>query len=243
MPGQSVARRVRRAGLAAQRARRATEKVAEGFVEPADAAEPRGQCHLRHRQMGIVQELLCEQHATGLGDGNGRGAEVTLEQSAKLPGADPQAIRQPLDVGLLAIERAFGNQRQGATDRVGAAAPKGEVGRDLRPAAQARPEAGLLGRRRRRVEATILETRHASRAYRPAVYLGRGDADEDAAIEAGIVALEGAVIRFAVEQFHRSSFPCGSGRCSRFSDLCIGQGVAGSIPFSGGYAQFLASGM
>ena len=66
---------------------------------------------------------------------------MALEQAAQLAAADAQPLGQRLDVGVLAVERAVGDQRQRPAHRVGGAAPEGEVGRDLGPAAQAGAEA------------------------------------------------------------------------------------------------------
>ena len=119
----------------------------------------------------------------------------------------------------LAVECALGDQRQRAAHRVGGAAPEGEVGRDLGPAAQAGPEPRLLRGRGRGEEAAVLELGQARRADRPAVDAGRGDAHEHTAVEAGVVGLEGAVVGSAVEQFHDRNLGCAGVGRSRFSDL------------------------
>ena len=168
-----------------------------------------------------MQELLGEQHAPRLGDGDGRGAEVLLEQPAQLPAADAQPLGQRLDAGLVLVQRALGDQRERAAHGIGRAAPEGKVGRDLGPAAQAGPEARLLRRGGRGEEPAVLEFRRARRADRPAVDAGRGHAHEHPAIEAGIVALEGAVVGLAIEQFHEGSFSRARGRRSRFSDAIV----------------------
>jgi hypothetical protein len=191
--------------LAPERAGRAAKQVAENLVEAAHAAEARGQRHLGHRQAGVVQQLLGEQHAPRLGDGDGRGAEMVLEQPPELAATDAQPLGQYLDIGIAAVERTLGDQGQGAVYRVGGAAPEGEVGRDLGPAAQAGPEARLLRRSGRGEEAAVLELGRARGADRPAIDAGRGAADEDVAVEASIVALESAVVGPVVEQFHRGT--------------------------------------
>ena len=66
------ARRARRHRLAAQRARRAPEHVAERLVEPPHAAEAGGESHVRHRHARLLDQLLREQHATRLGYGDRR---------------------------------------------------------------------------------------------------------------------------------------------------------------------------
>jgi len=45
-----------------------------------------------------VQQLLGEQHALRLCDGDRRGAEMVLEQSPQLPTADAKSLGQCLDV-------------------------------------------------------------------------------------------------------------------------------------------------
>src|SRR5262249_48111560 len=120
----------------------------------------------------------------------------------QLPSAHAQPFGQALDVARLAVERAFGDQRQRAAHRVGRAAPEGEVGRDLRSAAQAGPEARILRGGGRGKETAVLELGAARRADRPAIDAGRRHAHEHTAIEAGVVALEGAVVGAAVVEFH-----------------------------------------
>src|SRR4029077_15932427 len=56
-------------------------------------------------------------------------------------------------------------------------------------------------------------------ADRPAVDAGRGHAHEHAAVEAGIVGLEGAVVGSAVEHFHGANLGRAALARSRFSDL------------------------
>jgi len=53
-------------------------------VEPADAAEPRGQRHVPHRQRRFVEQLLGEVKAPGLCDVEWRGADMTKEEAAQM---------------------------------------------------------------------------------------------------------------------------------------------------------------
>ena len=62
--------------------------------------KPDGQRHFGHRQARLVQQLLGEQHAPRLGDGDRRGAEMVLEQPAQLAAADAQPLGQHLDTGV-----------------------------------------------------------------------------------------------------------------------------------------------
>src|SRR5690606_23295109 len=76
----------------------------------------------------------------------------------------------------------------------------GVPGRELRPAAQARPEAFALGGRRAREEAAMVAPRRARGAHRAAVDAGGGHADEEAAVEARIVAAQGLVALVRAEE-------------------------------------------
>jgi hypothetical protein len=76
--------KVRSAG-APQFARRAAEQRLEGFVETANAAEPRGERDFGHRQPRLMDELLGKQNAAGLRDRHRRRAEMLAEQTPELP--------------------------------------------------------------------------------------------------------------------------------------------------------------
>ena len=61
--------------------------------------------------------------------------------------------------------------------------------RQFRPAAQARPESGAFSLCGVTEEAAVLAPGHPDLAHRPAVDAGRGDADEEAAVEARVAGL------------------------------------------------------
>src|SRR5882757_7493997 len=130
---------------------------------------------------------------------------MALEQSPQLPTTDAKSPGQGLDVGVLAVECAVGDERQCPAHCVGRAAPEGKVGRDFRPTAQAGPKALLLRSSGGCEEAAVLELRCARGADRPAIDAGRGAGHEDVAVEASVVALESAVVGPVVEQFHRGT--------------------------------------
>ncbi len=127
---------------------------------------------------------------------------MALEQPPQLPTADAKASGQGLDVGVLAVQRTVGDERQSPAHRVGRAVPEGEVRCDLGPAAQAGPKACLLGSGRRGKEAAVLEPGRTRGANRPAIDASRGAGDENVAVEAGVAALESAVASPVIEQFH-----------------------------------------
>ena len=190
--------------LPAERARRPAEEVLERLVEAPHAAEPRRQGDLGHRQAGVVDQLLREQHASRLGDRHRRGAEVLHEQASELARADAESLGERIDAGLVAVERAVGDQREAARHRVRRAAPGAEVGCGLGPAAQAGPEARLLGSGGGGVEPAVLEPGGTRRADRPAIDPGRGDAHEEPAVEALVACLERAVAGCRIESVHPS---------------------------------------
>ena len=122
--------------------------ASESFVEAANAAEAGGERYLGHRQPRLMNKLLGQKNAARLRDGHRRRAEMLAEQTTQLPFAEAKAPGQCIDIGL--IQRAVLDQAERARDRVRRAAPRAEIRRRLRPAAQAGAEARLLRRRRRR---------------------------------------------------------------------------------------------
>ena len=182
---------------APQCARRAAEQRLKRLVEAADAAEAGGEGDLGHRQLGLVDELLGQQHAAGLRDGDRRGAEMLLEQPPQMALADAEPLGESIERRL--VERAELDQRQRARHGVGGAAPGAEIGRGLGPAAQAGAEAGFLCRGGGRKEGHILFARRARRADRPAIDAGRLHAGEEPAVEARIALRDGAIAGIVIE--------------------------------------------
>jgi hypothetical protein len=100
---------------------RTTKQRQESFVA-ADAAEPCGEGDLGHQQMRFVDELLGEQNAAGLGDGDRRRAKMLAKEAPKLPFTYTQATSQGINTSL--VQGAELNQRQGA--RYGIDVPRHE---------------------------------------------------------------------------------------------------------------------
>jgi len=152
----------------------------------------------------FLDQLLGEEDAARLRDGDRRHAEMLVEQAAQLAFAHAKAFRKRADSAFIAVETAFGDQRQRTRHRVGRAAPGRGVGRDLGPASEARAEAGTLRRRGTREEAAILALRRACWADRPAIDAGRGDADEEPAVETRIARRKRAIADVVRGHFHRT---------------------------------------
>ena len=71
-------------GAAAQLAGRPLVEREEGVVEAADASEAGGHGNRCHGQAGFVQKLLGEENAARLRNGQGRCADVLIEETAEL---------------------------------------------------------------------------------------------------------------------------------------------------------------
>ena len=66
-------------GFAAQRVGWTVEEILECFVESPDASESGCEGDFGHGHPGFVDELLGEEHAAGLRDGDGGGSEMLVE--------------------------------------------------------------------------------------------------------------------------------------------------------------------
>ena len=163
-----------------------------------------------------MDQLLGQQHAAGLGDGDRRGAEVLAEQPPQLPLADAEPVGQGVDVAV--VERAGLDQDERAGDGVRRAAPGAEVRRGLRPAAQAGAKARLLRRRGGGIEGHVLALGRARRADRAAVDAGGLHPDEQAPVEAGVAGFKGAVAGVVIE-IHATKMGARRHLVSRFSDM------------------------
>jgi hypothetical protein len=62
--------------------------------------------------LGFVNELLGEEDAAGLRDGDGRGSEVLMEEPAELAFADAEAFGQGFHGCAFAVEGAVGDESQ-----------------------------------------------------------------------------------------------------------------------------------
>jgi hypothetical protein len=109
--------------LSAEGAGWAMEEVEEGFVEPAETAEASSHRYFGHGHLGFVDELLCEEDATGLGDGDRGRSEVLKEEATELTFAEAEAIGKFFDGVAFTIEGAFGDESEGARDGVRGSAP------------------------------------------------------------------------------------------------------------------------
>ena len=176
-----------------QRARRAVVGLQERVVEAAQAAEARRERDLGHGQVGLVDQPLREVEAAGLRHGERRGADVGDEQAVQVARADAEPGGERVDRSL--VERALVDERERPPHDGRGAEPGRGAGRGLGPAAQARPEAGVARRRRGGEVAHVRVAGARRRAHRPAVDAGRGDADEEPPVEAGIARAAGAVER------------------------------------------------
>jgi hypothetical protein len=166
-----------------------------------------------------VNELFGEQDAAGLGHRDGGGAEVLNEQAAEMALADAEAVGEGFDAGAGPIEYSICDEREGAGDGVGGAAPGGEIGRGFGTAAEAGTEASFLGGGGRAEKFAIREVGGAGGANRAAIDAGGFDAYEQKAVKPGVAALESAVTGLLVRELHGHIFAVSEWRHSRFSDI------------------------
>jgi hypothetical protein len=92
----------------------AMKEVEKCFVESAEAAEAGRHGDFGHWHPGFVDELFCEEHAAGLGDGDGGCSKVLEEEAAELPFAEAESFGEPFDRVAFAIESAFRDESEGA---------------------------------------------------------------------------------------------------------------------------------
>jgi hypothetical protein len=104
------------AAHAPQLARRAAEQSEEGFVEAAHAAKSRGEGDFGHRQSRLMNELLGEEDAPGLGNRHRGSSEMLAEQATQLPFTEAEAARQ--GVHVIFVQGAKLDQIERARDRV-----------------------------------------------------------------------------------------------------------------------------
>ncbi len=140
----SLPRRV----LSTQSARRTMKQPEKCFVEPPQAAEARRHGHIGHRHPCLVDKLLREQHPPRLRHGNRRRPEMLKKQASQLAFAQAQTSGKLFNAVAVAIERALGDQSQGAGNSIRGPAPRSKIGGRFRPAAKTRTKPGILGRRR-----------------------------------------------------------------------------------------------
>ena len=158
----------------------------ERVVEPAHAGKAAGEGHLGHRPRGLSEQLLGEQQAPREQQLNGRNAELVLHDSPNLPRAELELAGNRLEARFLVelpFRESLDNQLRNPLRIVHRRVSR----RKLWPAAQTRAEARLLGLLSRIIESAIGCLWRLHPAHRPAVDAGRGDADEEHAVEPRIV--------------------------------------------------------
>ena len=184
--------------LGAQLAGRGREHLADRVVELAHAAEPGGEGDGGER------------HGPSSRSGCGRSCARWARAIASGP-APSSSTHQAVEVALavvqvageagdaLAVDDAVGDEAHRPGDDVAAAVPLRRTRGGVGSAALARPVAVLVGGGRRGEELDVLALRRHRRAARAAVDARRAHGGEEAAVEAGVLALDGAVALLGVE--------------------------------------------
>jgi len=189
----------------AQGGRRPTEQRLKDLVEASDAAEARCERHGGHGQVGLMQELLRQEHAPGLRNSERRRPEVVHEQAAQMAFAHADPHGQHARIVL--VERARLDQPERARDGVRRAPPGAETWRGLWPATQAGTKTRLLRCCRRGQEDAVLCPGMLCRADRAAIDAGGPDRDEESSIEARIACKHRLSAKDGIEVHSRQHSP------------------------------------
>ena|SRR6266540_4622675 len=142
-----------------ERGRRPSVCGAERIVETPYAPEACRERDLRQRHGRVIDQALCELHATGCGNLAWCCPRVTKKESQEVARPDPQFFRELAD--RCPIQKALLDEAHSACDRRRRATPCRAPGRGLRSAPQTRAEAGALRRRGSR------KKQHVFRLCRP----------------------------------------------------------------------------
>ncbi len=145
---------------------------------------------------GRLEQDACRLSPLGPGDRQRSGAHLGRDDTVQLANAVAQAAGESLHP--LTVDRSISDESHGAGDHVGPHIPLRRAGGGVGPAAQAGSKSGLLCRGGGGVEAHVLPLGCAGGAAGAAVDAGRGDADEEDAVEAGIFTLRRLIAAFRI---------------------------------------------
>jgi hypothetical protein len=165
----------------------------ERGVEAAQAGKAAGQRHLGHRHRGVGQQMLGQQQALGRQVVDRCDAHVLLKNAAQVTIGDAQPRGQPRHRQRVAVVRRLFDRARGLLRQRLRRVHQRQAGCELGAATQARPETVGLGQRRVAEEAAVLAPRQPHAAHRTAVHARGRHADEQPAVEAGIVRADRAV--------------------------------------------------
>ena len=191
--GDRLARRppFAKAGCGPQLERTALVDLADRVVELADAAEARCERDIRHAQRRGGEERPSRLCPVRAGEGQRTGAELGGEH----PG---EVARRVTEAGCetrhaLAFDHAVGDEAHRPCRKIVAQIPLGRAGHGVGQAPLARPQARLMRRGRREVEAHVRRLRGDRGAARSAVDAGGVHAGDELAVEAGIAGQHRAI--------------------------------------------------
>ncbi len=193
---QRAGRGARPAGPAEIGGRRG-EHLPDGVVELAHAGKPGGKGDLGDRHRRGLDQRAGRLGALGPSQRQRTGTQLAGQQPIDLTLAVVQPRGKATDP--LAIHEPIGDQPHRPSDHVNAYVPLRRPGRRIGAAPLARPVSVLLGGRCGHEELDVVALRGHCRAARPAVDAGGLHRRDEAAIEAAVATLRGAVALFVVE--------------------------------------------
>src|SRR2546427_6035237 len=167
--------------LAAQLPGSQSVALLEERVETPHAAETARERDLGDRQRRVGEEALREQQLLRLREFHRRYAELGAESAAQVPVSDSQARGDSVQSFL--VQRPVFHHARGGLGEARGRIHARVAGRELGPAAQARPVTASLRGRRARKEAAVLALGRLDRADRAATNSRRRDREQKAAVK------------------------------------------------------------
>lgn len=152
----------------------------------------------------------------GVRETEGGDPEFSLEDPSQVTIRHPQPTGQPGEAQP--IREAVFDQARSAVGKAGVCLDTRIARCELRPAPETWPETGRLGRSRAREKDTAPRPRRFYGADGPAVYAGRRNPCEKAAVKARVMGQEGLVAYVRIE-FHGLNITFRKAGYSPFSDM------------------------
>ena len=200
------------------RRRRTAVAQLHGGIEPPHAAEAAGERHLGHRQRRVDDQLPRQRQPPRLGERERADAQLGAHRAAEVAPGDAQPARQRVD-GAVVRQRALVDATHGRRDHARQRVDRRRPGGQLRAAAEAGAEPGLLRLRGGAKEQAAIAPRCPRPADGAAVDPGRLHADEEQPVEARIPGQERPVADVGIERRHALTMPRSRETRRPFSDL------------------------
>ena len=185
--------------------RTALVHLADRVVELADAAEARCECDIRHGERRRGEQGPSGLRPVRAGERERTRAELGRDHAGEVARRVSEAGRETRNA--LALDHAVGDETHGTRGEVVAQVPLGGAGHGVGQASLAGPQARLVRRGRREVEAHVRRLRCDSGAARSAVDARGVHAGDELAVEAGVAGLHRAIALGELGVVERVAWP------------------------------------